>query len=182
MLFGFGEAGGEEAGGADVGGCECECLAEGGDGFGGAPVLAEELAEEQVTIGLFVLAAFDEGLSEGSAEVMDGGFWEGARDELLGGALRGCGDGFAGPAAGEWGAGGAALGGGGSGEVGVGEDLLTGDGAAVDGEELALFCDEEAGGDWDGKPEVYDGGLEGIEEFDRFRGGHFGGEVGTDGF
>ena len=61
--------------------------------------------------------------------------------------------------------------------MGVTDDLVGCDGAAVDGEEFAFGRDEEAGGDREGCPEIEDGGLEGVEHFDRLWGGHFGREV-----
>lgn len=138
QLLGFAEAGGEEADNADVLGEEFSGFAEGGDGFGGAAVLSEELAEEEEVVGVVEFGAFEEGFGEGGAEVGDGEVGEVALDELVGGALGSGGGGITDPASGEGGAGGAAFAGGGFLEFGVGDDLVGGDGAAVDCEEFAI--------------------------------------------
>lgn len=128
---------------------------------------------------MVVFVGFEEGLGERCAKVVDGEVGEGFSDKLIGGALGRGGGGVAVPASGERGAGQATVTGRSGGEEGVGEDLFARDGASVDGEDLAFFCDEETGGNGDGGPEVDDGGLEGIEHFDCFGRGHFGGELGA---
>ena len=165
-LIGLRESGSEEAGDADVVGKEFAGFAERGDSFGGVPLLSEELSEEELVVGVVEFGAFDKGFGEGVAEVVDGEVGEGSLDKLIRGALRGGGCGVANPISAKGSGGGAAFEGSGRSEICVGDDLIGRNGAPVDGEEFAIGGNEETGRDRKGRPEVDDGGLEGVEEFD----------------
>ena len=94
------------------------------NGFGGATLLSQYLAEKEKVIAPGEFVALEEGLGKSGAEVVDGEVWLGTLEELLSCALGGRRRGLAGPASGKGRAGRATFFGGCRCEFSVGNDLL----------------------------------------------------------